>query len=389
MIKNGKFSNRVNISADFRPSKAPKLDKVKENANQRPQTWLTARYLNNRNEDHRNIPTFSAINSFLQTQKIIKTRVIFTPILPCLATEYDTIHTVMCNFQDVLRQKSQPYGPLWCDEGVYRLAKELQLLDQNRFDNIFLGLGGFHMEKVIITCCGKYLEETGFYTVFVENKVYGPEIVKSVMNGGHYLRGIRGIAIISEVFQTLQMNQFASQRYENGFNKANEIVKEISKMITKSKGESAITEWERLNIMMKSSEFEVFQTNVEKASDQFPFWNGFIKRIYPVLQDLTRSHREGNWPLHLSTVPCALPLSFAFDRTNYKRWLPLYFEDCLSLPSIHENFLQGEFIVKLTKWKGSAVPVDQALESKYNKQAKSSSGIIGITRRKEVVCKWV
>ena len=378
MIKSDKFSNHPNISADFRPSKASKLDKVKENANRHHQTWLTARYLNNRNEDHRNIPTFSAINSFLQTQKIIKTRVAFTPILPCLATEYDTIHPVMCNFQDVLRQKSQPYGPLWCDEGVYRLSKELQLLDQNRFDNIFLGLGGFHMEKVIIACCGKYLEETGFDTVFVENEVYVP--------------GIRGIAIISEVFQTLQMNQFASQRYENGFNEANEIVKKISTMITKSKSESAITEWERLNIVMKSSEFEVFQTNGEKASNQFAFWNGFIKRIYPVLQDLTRSHREGNWPLHLSAVQCALLLSFAFDRTNWKRWLPLYFEDCLSLPerypSIHENFLQGEFVVKLTKRKGSAVPVDQALESKYNKQSKSSSGIIGIIRRKEAVCKW-
>ena len=144
--------------------------------------------------------------------------------------------------------------------------------------------------------------------------------------------------------------------------------------------------------MMKSSEFEVFQTNGEKASNQFTFCNRFIKRIYPVLRDLTRSHREGNWPLHLSAVKRALPLLFAFDRTNYKRWLPLYFEDCLSLPerypSIHENFLQGEFVVKLTKRKGSAVPVDQALESKYNKQARSSSEIIGITGRKEAVCKW-
>ena len=70
----------------------------------------------------------------------------------------------------------QSCGPLWCDEGVYRLAKELQLLDQNRFDNIFLGLRGFHMEKVMIACCGKYLEETGFDTVFVENEVYGPEM---------------------------------------------------------------------------------------------------------------------------------------------------------------------------------------------------------------------
>ena len=359
LIKRGKFSNRANIPADFRPSKPPNLDEVKENANRHHQTWLTARYLN-RNEDHRNIPTFSAMNSLLQSQQIIKTKLAFTPIIPDVATEYDTIHTVMCNFQDVLRQRSQPYGPLWCDEGVYRLAKELQLLDQDRFDNIFLGLGGFHMEKVMIACCGKYLEETGFDTVFVENKVYGPDNVKSVKNGGHYVRGIRCMVIISEVLHTLQMNQFECQRGENVFNEANDIFEKISIMITESKSESAITEWECLNILIKSREFKIFQTTGEKASNQFAFWSRFINKTYPVLRDLTRSHREGIWQLHLSAVQRALPLSFAFDRTNYKRWLPLYFEDCLSLPEryplIHENFLQGEFVAKLTKQKGSAVP---------------------------------
>lgn len=70
----------------------------------------------------------------------------------------------------------------------------------------------------------------------------------------------------------------------------------------------------------------------------------------------------------------------------------MYFEDCLSLqtnyPLIYQSFLQGEFVVKLSQRKASAVPMDQALESKYNKPAKSSSGIIGITRKKEAVCKW-
>ena len=41
-----------------------------------------------------------------------------------------------------------------------------------------------------------------------------------------------------------------------------------------------------------------------------------------------------------------------------------------------------------TSRKGSAVPMDQALEKAYNKPAKSSAGIIGFTRRKEAVCKW-
>ena len=153
-----------------------------------------------------------------------------------------------------------------------------------------IGLGGFHMEKVMIACCGKYLEETGFDTVFVENEVYGPDIVKSVMNGGHYVRGIRGMAIISEVLHTLQMNQLACQRGENVFNEANDIVKKISAMITESKSESAITEWECLNTLIKSREFEIFQTTGEKASNQLAFWNGFIDKIYPVLRDLTRSH---------------------------------------------------------------------------------------------------
>ena len=49
----------------------------------------------------------------------------------------------------------------------------------------------------MIACCGKYLEDTGVDSIFVENEVYGPENVKSVMNGGDYVRRIRGMAILS------------------------------------------------------------------------------------------------------------------------------------------------------------------------------------------------
>ena len=114
--------------------------------------------------------------------------------------------------------------------------------------------------------------------------------------------------------------------------------------------------------------------------------------IYPVLKDLNHSHREGDWMLHLSAIRRALPLLFVLDRVNYKRWLPMYFDDCLKLeekfPLIFQNFMEGEFVVKLTKRQASAIPMDQALESKYNKPAKSSSGVIGFTRRKDAVCKW-
>ena len=78
--------------------------------------------------------------------------------------------------------------------------------------------------------------------------------------------------------------------------------------------------------------------------------------------------------LHLLVVRQALPLCFAFDRVNYKRWLPLYYEDCLALPQnfpkIYEAFLEGVFRVKHTTKSGSGIPMDQALEKEYHQPAK-------------------
>ena len=50
--------------------------------------------------------------------------------------------------------------------------------------------------------------------------------------------------------------------------------------------------------------------------------------------------------------------------------------------------MNGDFTVKQSKRKCSAIPVDQALEKEYNKNAKGKGGIIGFTREKEVVAKW-
>ena len=118
----------------------------------------------------------------------------------------------------------------------------------------------------------------------------------------------------------------------------------------------------------------------------------FLEEIIPVLRGLTRSHREENWKLHLSAVRRSLSLFFAFDRTNYCRWVPLYYEDCIALeknfPAIYASFVQGGFVVRQTLKCGSGVPMDQALGKEYDKPAKGQGGIICISRRKEAVAQW-
>ena len=83
---------------------------------------------------------------------------VLSPILPYPATTYDAILTTIINFQDALKQKGDNYGGLWADEGVYCIAKEIQLMKPDQFNNIFLGLRGFHMEKIVLACLGNLLE---------------------------------------------------------------------------------------------------------------------------------------------------------------------------------------------------------------------------------------
>ena len=128
----------------------------------------------------------------------------------------------------------------------------------------------------------------------------------------------------------------------------------------------------------------MFKVSGSEKSKLFSFWNKFVNEIAPVLRDLTRSFRDANWNLHLSAVQRAISLRFAFDRINYKRWLPLYYEDCLALPEkfpdMHSAFINGDFVVMHSLHKGSALPMDQALKKEYNKPAKSQSGIIDHTK---------
>ena len=50
--------------------------------------------------------------------------------------------------------------------------------------------------------------------------------------------------------------------------------------------------------------------------------------------------------------------------------------------------MNDDFTVKQSKKKCSTIPVNQALEKEYNKNATGCGGIIAFTGEKEVVAKW-
>ncbi|KMQ89802.1 hypothetical protein RF55_10523 [Lasius niger] len=307
-------------------------------------------------QEFQEIPNWSAFNSICINDTRSQQAVGFL--------QYSTVYTNLCNFNDVLAQLSQSSLPVFCDEGVYHIAKHIQMIRKEEFRNLVIMLGNFHLLKVLLACVGKYLRDSGVEDLFVETKAYGVCTVNQVMNETSYARSMKG-------FQMLVMQNTIKE-------KAYDETKCIFGQIKNQMGNFA-------------SDFELF---IERRSDESPlfkYYNNVLKMIQ-LIQDSVRADREGNWKLHIETVGKAQPLFHALDRSNYARWCSVYFNDMLMLPETHpqvyEEFISGQYSVKQRGSSFTSVAPDQALEQTINRDKKKFNGVIGMTRKKESIASW-
>ena len=178
------------------------------------------------------------------------------------------------------------------------------------FFNIFLRLGGFHIEKIVTVCCGTYLANTGIEHVLAEHEIYGPGVVESVMSGSNYIRGKRDMVLLAETLQRLQLDAFVSLSHDALKDaKVKENMIALQNLCQNHNSNTSYS-WEQYQGPMEEF-LQAFNEFVENGclSKSLHLWNTFLDDILLILIDLTRSQREGDWNLPSSAVCRAL---FAF-----------------------------------------------------------------------------
>lgn len=289
--------------------------------------WLLSRMCISRNSQgnatssEQTIATRSALNSRVCDDTTNTQKVAFLPILPHPVTEFSTVYTAMCNFKDILNKLDQKYMALFCDKGVYHIARLIQLIRPDEFQNLTLMLGSFHMTKVLLSCIGKYVKESGVEHIFIETETFGINAVEQVLNGSNYARSVKGFFMLGEALQRLQLKAFLNDTnlndYDNelttihalqeAFAEANFI--EVKALLKTFNQESSIF----------LQNYENYVTKRSAESPLFKYWSNVLILIQ-LLRDLIRADRSSNWTLHLQTVKKLLPIFRIFDRTNYTRW---------------------------------------------------------------------
>ena len=126
-------------------------------------------------------------------------------------------------------------------------------------------------------------------------------------------------------------------------------------------------------------DFLQFISQQTAMDDTWKFWCGFLFEDVTPYICLYIAIRTRKWSLRVASIKNLIPLFTAFDRTVYQRILPQHLADLLCMPaSVLQHFKEGGFTAALTKTPCASVAIDEAQETKINKDCK-----MGITRPTE------
>ena len=270
------------------------------------------------NDGQNKLPPWSGIHLLVTQTQAPLMRVGFLPVLPEPVTEYATVRKSLTNFQSVRKQLGQDVIPVFCGEGVYQFVMDIMLNEPSTFADIFAMLGTFHMTKVLLRCCGKYLTGSGVDDAMIEGGIFGKKVLVSVLSGGHYVRSLQGMFVISEAIYLFAWKAFMETRQDDPISKS---VRKLHKSLLSLNRSECFLE---INMGLESSkdlknDFENFVRECEEKSELCKYFSVF-QEMFTVTKNLVAADRDGNWNLHVGAVRAAMPIFRSFDALNYLRY---------------------------------------------------------------------
>ncbi|OXU18367.1 hypothetical protein TSAR_009883 [Trichomalopsis sarcophagae] len=249
------------------------------------------------------VPSWSCFNSLVTVDNRARQQIGYLPIILAPVTKYATVYTALCNFKDLLQQLNQNYLPLFCDEGVYRIARHIVFEKSDEFNNIILCLGNFHIIKVLQTCIGKYLKNSGIENIFIETALFGINTVEQLMSGTNYARCVKGLTYLIESLRRLQLQEFFNEKGLEKYEQVRLTIYILNESFEIENIEECVhvAKQFRNHCSILKSDFIDFVKKRCNESDLFKDWNNVVIMISLML-DLIRADRTGNWSWHLKTI---------------------------------------------------------------------------------------
>lgn len=250
------------------------------------------------------------------------------------------------------------------DQAIYSKALEIIWKKPIEFHRIVPCMGAFHIVCTLLAVIGKRFGDAGLRDVMLESGIIGSGSVNGVLDGRHYNRAMRIHKVIMEAVLRLRWVSFRTWLTEQDVHDSND--QRLASTIDVLR---EVLVAENLEQLVESDSFCYIYSLYSNFCQSLEapmatFWNSYIDMVALILHFI-RSTRLGNWSLHVACIRDMIPWMFAYDRTNYARYLPYYWSDMQQLETTH--------------------PIEQTI----NRATKTNGGIIGFSLNKGAVQRWV
>lgn len=320
----------------------------------------------------------------LTNQMLEKSAIFYLPVIEASPTDMSTVKEVILRSLEIADKFQLQQIVAVFDQAIYAKVQEVRWMNDTFKQRLVVRLGEFHTAISFMSIIGKRFGDAGLRDILIESGVVAEGSVNGVLSGHHYNRSIYAVKVMFEAFQRLRFSCFIESLSDED--------RELFKDLLSSKVNEV--SWDSPNLNDLFQKYNAFIKARREEDPTFDFWSSFIE-IASLLLNFVRATRESRWDLHVAVVRLMMPWFFAYDRTNYARYLPAYWLEMIDLQTSHpaifqEMTQQGAWTVqRQTNSSFSSIACDQAIEETLNRDCKTPGGIKGITLHRGAVQRWI
>ena len=354
-------------------------------ARRRNLLWIITRL-----HDHvqQNVSSWTGFNMQTRDQVTVSADVVgYLPTINAPATALSTVQEILRQSEAVRQSLQLEKIAVVMDQALYAKATEVAWKHKLEFENIVLMMGNFHIICNLLSIIGKMFRDAGLRDLAVESGVIAEGSIDKVLDGKQYNRGVRLHKLTYEALMRLAWASFTEwleTNHEGDLHHVDEVIRLVADLQDDTRGATFESTLNNESCPRILDLFAVFLDGIRHESGQLAaYWMLYIDLV-EILLGLIRADRTGDWHLHLSSIRDLIPWCFAMDKTNYARYLPVYYAQMSELDrtcqDLQRHFLDGGFSVQLRQSNPfGRIAVDQTLEETVNKDTQTHGGTKGFS----------
>ena len=294
--------------------------------------------------------TWSGFHSKLQEVGSVKppAEIGILPLFPDKSTDTGIIkHAMLIVKKSIAFLNPGQIPVLGADQPLYAIAKQLQwqFPDILGEDVYVLVMGALHIEDKGQLMLEKFIRGSGWEWAMTTAEVFTAGRAASTLDE-HHIKRTRYAHQISLVALSLLKQEAYSTYCEE--------------------------------VQGSPEPFELWSMKCSEHTDMFKYWSQIIK-LELIMCRFVRSLRDGDFELYVKVLDELCPWFFAFDHTNYARWVPVHVKDLVELPvkhpEVYAEFMKGNFVVQRSHHKFSLIAKDQSHEQSNKKLQAGGGGL--------------